>query len=217
MDPERRIEEIKEAWRNTPDEAILKAISHDWEEYPAEVQTIIKQEASNRGLVIEVKPISGEKMTPPEPQIVACGRAMKTIFATFGFVALCIAANIGLWCYYEWRDRPYELQIEKLKDFLLDEEAWLGQTDRKLDSHAKMLARLEQQIRECETKGDLSKYNEHVKTYNSTLEDYQALVSQYSKRIQIYDAKVEKHNKAAEKIGSRWYIIPIPIRTGGGK
>ncbi|MGB2806661.1 MAG: hypothetical protein WBC22_02895 [Sedimentisphaerales bacterium] len=50
---EAKIQEIKALWQEEIDEWVLKAVTKDLYEYPPEIQTIIREEAVQRGLLEE--------------------------------------------------------------------------------------------------------------------------------------------------------------------
>ena len=53
---EYNIEEVKELWRQEPDDkAILRAATKDIEEYPPEIQAVIKKEAERRRIANEAE------------------------------------------------------------------------------------------------------------------------------------------------------------------
>ncbi|MCD6528386.1 hypothetical protein J7K44_01985, partial [bacterium] len=57
-------------------------------------------------------------------------------------------------------------------------------------------------------------YNAKVDEYNNLLEKYNSEVNNYKAAIDEYNSKVEEINKLSKKVGTRYYIIPIPLPLG---
>ncbi len=78
------IQEVKELWRQEPDDnAVFKAATDDIEEYPPEIQAVIKEEAERRRRLIETAEEDRKK-----------SRLLKFTWAgVFGFVFF-VEANL---------------------------------------------------------------------------------------------------------------------------
>jgi len=57
----------------------------------------------------------------------------------------------------------------------------------------------------------INDYNSLVDTYNSTLNKYNSKYEDYSHQIDKYNAMVVEANNLAKKIGTTWYVVPVPI------
>lgn len=66
MNDSERINELKEAWEQSPDSSVIKAATKNWDEYPSHVQAVIETEAKDRGLWEKVLYLRGEKKNAPE-------------------------------------------------------------------------------------------------------------------------------------------------------
>ena len=80
------IQEVKESWRQEPDDnAVFKAATEDIEEYPPEIQAVIKEEAERRRRLNETAEESRKK-----------SRLLKfTWGGVFGFVFFVAAEFMG--------------------------------------------------------------------------------------------------------------------------
>jgi hypothetical protein len=57
---------------------------------------------------------------------------------------------------------------------------------------------------------DTDDHNNLVDKYNVELALYKANYSRYSQDLESYNLKVNEANKLAEKVGTTWYVVPIP-------
>ena len=80
------LEKIKMRWKKEADEYLIKAATIDLNEYPAEVQQIIKNEVSSRGLEgIEYRPSTIDKIREETEDIVN-----KNVYSIAGTICLFI-------------------------------------------------------------------------------------------------------------------------------
>lgn len=80
-----------------------------------------------------------------------------------------------------------------------------------LDTQESELKSLEDQINSTE---DTDAKNELIDKYNNYLPAYNADFDQYSSKLVSYNLKVDRANELSNKVGSTYYILPIP---GGHK
>jgi hypothetical protein len=56
----------------------------------------------------------------------------------------------------------------------------------------------------------VSEYNALVRDHNGRVDRLRALDADYSKRVDQFNALVAEAKGLAEKIGSPWYVVPLP-------
>jgi chromosome segregation ATPase len=110
---------------------------------------------------------------------------------------------------------------------------------KKLDSLNQRVTQLESSVRGClpdvsDCQAQYRKYSETVDSYNSevrtanaslrrltavrrqlnscaaTLQHCEDLSTEYSSRVDAYNAKVPDANALAKKVGTYWYVVPVP-------
>lgn len=94
-------------------------------------------------------------------------------------------------------------------------EAELKVGEREINKLEQGLTAILSHLEEIERKmeGDISvaEYNDLVDKLNSDIDLYTSNYRKYEYKISAYNKKVEEANELAEKIGSTWYVVPIPI------
>jgi hypothetical protein len=224
------IEEIKEAWRQAPDSAILEALGDKWGNYSPEAQSVIFQEAENRGINVGDKQIF---QATEVSEAVHKEKESKWLGTGIGFLCLILlylGINGILWMFYEWRESKYIEKIERLDISLqndavaLDtlEKEYLSQLEdlEKLPGDPNLIIEISSQMEIAELSGDPCKINmvreriaenfELIEMVNITSEH----AEKYEEKRLEYNKKVERYNKLLEKEFSRCYIIPIPGGRG---
>jgi len=133
-------------------------------------------------------------------------KAMKLTFSLILVIAFFPGINLGLWFYYEWRDKPILASIDRLKTFIKTEESWILQAEKNLAHKKTEIQKLRGNAYESIKAEDLA----NSKTLETAVEEYNTLRAEYENHLKRYNEMVEEHNALTEKIGTRRYLIPIP-------
>ncbi len=60
----------------------------------------------------------------------------------------------------------------------------------------------------------VAEYNARIGFYNATLAQYDVLYADYSKQVEHYNGRVAEANVLAQKIGTTYYLLPVPGHAG---
>lgn len=207
------LEEVKRLWQLEPDDIVKKAAIEDIIEYPAEIQVIILEEAKKRGLINEheavVSVTTGNQFeTTPDTD----GRGGAILSCIFVGVVL----NALLWGFYEAYDYYTfggDKQITKQKNIVDALEPKIRLLERNLKKQEQEIGNLASQL---ENLSNDSKEREVLleKVVFAQLK-YEADFDIYKTEYEDYVYQIKLYNELVDKQISRWYLIPIPIRTGG--
>lgn len=106
-------------------------------------------------------------------------------------------------------------RIESTKTALENERRIIDELSNRLDEEGESLSKESDRLDELKASGSTDEYNEGVESFNSRLRSYKADVDLYNQKITNFNKQVGEINELIKKIGSRWYIIPIPIPKSG--
>jgi hypothetical protein len=203
MDSEKRKLEMREAWLRATDEDVLRAAGDDWNEYCPEAKIIINEEIKRRNLNVNTKPTSESFSKSKERLSQQIGRFLFLL----SFLGLYIALNFGLWVFYEWRESQVLPEVDRIEAFLDKKKSWLNSAKLRLRT-------TQSQIEPYLTQDEASNIAPRIslKKIVNLEEEYETLYSEYESRRQIYNKKVERYNELLDKIDTRWYVFPIPVR-----
>jgi hypothetical protein len=204
--PHNQTGEIREAWARAGNDELLKAVLEDWEGYSSEAQLFIKKEVFKRGLPVAVKPI-GTSTDPNSHCGIDWARAVIFLLPLF----LIAAIDLGLWRYYEWRDTRILGRIEEQKLFIEREKTWIEATEKTLKSKDEEIHRI---VDEASNHPNAESIPERI-SLDSAIQEYRRLHGDYENRLVTYNEKVSEYNSMIDKKYSRWYLIPIPVKTKG--
>lgn len=202
---DKQIDEMREAWSRATDDDVLKASLEDWDEYSSEAQLFIKKEVFKRGLQVPVKPVCIAKKTNTS----SSEDWIKVVIFLLSLF-LIAAIDFGLWKYYEWRDVRILERTKELKLFIEKEERGIENTEKNLKSKD---AEIQQALKEINNDSN-TKNISNRELLESTLQEYNRLYRDYESRLKTYNEKVREYNSLINKIKTRWYLIPIPMRFG---
>jgi len=89
---ERSLDEVRQLWRETPDNALKKAATKNLAEYPPEIQQIIQEEAKRRSIELPIENviIPKQKQSTTEASSGEKNHNVKTPFSTRFLRGLCI-------------------------------------------------------------------------------------------------------------------------------
>lgn len=203
MDSERRKVEMREAWSRATDEDILKAAGEDWDEYCPEAKIIINDEIKRRNLDVNTKSIPESFPKSKERLSQQIGHFLFWL----SFLGLYVALNFGLWVFYEWRESQVLPEIDRIEAFLDEEEGWLNSAERRLRT---IQSQMEPYLKQDEASNIASRIS--LEKIVNLKKEYETLYSEYEDRRQIYNKKVERYNELLDKIDTRWYAFPVPVR-----
>lgn len=134
------------------------------------------------------------------------------VFGLIGIVVLYGVVNFVLVGGRKLWHRGDQAKLDTLKTSLASENS-------RIDSLETQLKSLEADIRKSESYINSidqysSDYNNLVDQYNAKISRYNSLYSDYENSINQYNTHVNEANELAKKIGSTWYIVPIPGSKG---
>ncbi len=203
-----RIEEIKQAWARESDEELVRAVREDWDGYSSEAQLVIKEEVLRRKLSVAVGPIHVRTNADVH------GHADLERALAFLLPLLLIGSiDLGLWRYYEWRDARVIQEMENARRFLETEKAWIETTEAALESNNEEIHKIVGQAAARRNAESIS----GTMSPDAVIQEYRRLYSDYETRLAKYNERVREYNSLTGKRYSRWYLIPIPVKTGGSR
>jgi chromosome segregation ATPase len=112
-----------------------------------------------------------------------------------------------------------QARLDSLKSELKEQKATIDNDESELTSKEDDLSSLKEEVETYESdypdgvpEEYYDEYRQKVNDYNSQLTDYKDQYSTYQNELGSYNEKVKEANALAKKIGSTWYIVPVPGR-----
>jgi peptidoglycan hydrolase CwlO-like protein len=143
------------------------------------------------------------------------GKRIITSIILFGVI------NLVLWSGQELYHRKDTEQIKEIENWLDSESVKIKNRESQLGSLESQISSLEDFLDSYKHRIDLGEkhladtYNIKVYEFNNLLNQYNSQFSEYEENMDSYNLKVDEVNDLIKNSGTRWYIIPIPIPTGG--
>jgi len=201
-----RVDEIRTAWAQADNDDLRKAVLENWDDYSAEAQESINEEIIARKLGIVMKPITGLPLGPTVSFLTQWSKSITLVLLLILIPALCLGINLGLWFYYECRDKPILANIDRIETFIKGEKEWILQAEKNLEHKEAEIQKLMKN-----TAGSVKvEDSANSKVLETEVEKYNTLRTEYENRLRRYNEKVDEHNALIKKIDTRWYLIPIP-------
>ncbi|MDB5166851.1 MAG: hypothetical protein JWM37_923 [Candidatus Saccharibacteria bacterium] len=107
-------------------------------------------------------------------------------------------------------NRDDQKKLDSLTSQIDTQEKTLNDLDKKITAEEAQLTALDKKITDEEETADDETYNNDVAAYNKLVDLYKADIDAYNKQIPAYNAKVTEANELAKKVGSTWYVVPLP-------
>lgn len=153
------------------------------------------------------------------------------ILGVLGLLVLCGLVNLVLFAGQKLYHHNDEARLEQLKKELTSSGAALNTMEADLDGEQEALDEMDGRLQKMKVqieayekrKGGLdsaaySKYSALVKEHNGLVDAYNAKLSEqkadvveYKAKIAAHNGKVDEANQLAKKLGSYFYIMPIPL------
>lgn len=115
-------------------------------------------------------------------------------------------------------------KIEQIKSDLRNIENTLDQSEVEMTNLRKQIESVEAKYPDGipaalynDYSHTIEQHNVRVSSYNVTLGQYNVLYEDYTVRIAQYNSQVEEVNALAKKIGTTWYVVPVPVPRSGGR
>lgn len=150
------------------------------------------------------------------------------IAIVYGAFNLFIVGGQNIWHYSDQKKLDaitiqLDAELPSLKRMESDisaKEADISRVKARMESLKSDIDRVEMRYSDTVPSSEFARYNRNIDDYNDLVSDYnvtlgayQQLFDEYERKIADYNLKVKEANALAEKIGSTWYVVPIP----GGK
>ncbi len=103
-------------------------------------------------------------------------------------------------------------QMEEIQTYLDRESVDLENMTNQLNSRSNDIDTLDASMNVWYD-SDVDQYNANVDYFNSMLDEYNSLYDSCKGKLNAYNLKVDQYNALADKVGSEWYIIPVPIKS----
>jgi multidrug resistance efflux pump len=102
-------------------------------------------------------------------------------------------------------------KLDQIKAVLETEKNAIDDVEAQLVVKNINMDKLKKDIDALKNSRDIDRYNRLVDDYNMKLGAYNQQYDDYEKRLNSYNQKVNEANELAKKIGSTWYVIPVPV------
>jgi hypothetical protein len=152
----------------------------------------------------ESKIVDTQEHQNSSPNIIGWVVGVVAIAIVYGLINLVLVGGQKVW---HSGDQKKLTQIQSILD---DEKKDLDRIEGELTSKNANLDKLEIDLK-ANKNGNIDRYNKLVDEYNMKLGAYNQQYDDYKKRITSYNDKVNEANSIAKKIGSTWYVVPIPV------
>ncbi|MBN1374327.1 hypothetical protein JW962_03295 [Candidatus Dojkabacteria bacterium] len=171
-------------------------------------QELISENSTGENGTVMPKEIGIQSNTPSS--IVSTGIGLLCTVLVF---LLINGILFGFYEAYDYLRFGGEERLIRLGRDIDGEQRQLNQLELDIENQEQEIKDLEMQIKACsdswEGKPAL------IKHYSTTFDSYELNLKTYNERILQQTEQVSLYNAGVEKQISRWYIIPIPIKSSG--
>lgn len=148
-----------------------------------------------------------------------------------GLIVIFGLGNILLHYGQEWYHRAdqkeldsIKIKLNNLKNEIDTMESKIKAKNTELENKYKSIQKCKSIIKQYEIIGNsmtdmeyenyentLTICNENIDEYNIEFTNVNSAYDSYKENIDTYNSLIPKANELAKKVGSKWYIVPIPI------
>jgi hypothetical protein len=138
------------------------------------------------------------------------------IISMVGLVIVYGAINLVLYGAQELWHKGDTDKLNAVKEFIKEKKIEIDSLEQRLATTESDLDEKKSQLDSYKAFGNTYQYNLGVDDYNNLLSQYKLDLDRYNSAISVYNQKINEGNELSKKVGSRWYVIPVP-RIGKSK
>lgn len=135
---------------------------------------------------------------------------MKLIYNIIATVIVFGILNLALyWIQEAWHYKDNQ-KITKITQFMERKEIAIKDFEQSILRQQQQTSVEKNHLDSLLKQNRIDEYNKLVDNYNSKLKDLKSNISLYDKQMNDYNRWVKEANDFFQKVGPRWYIIPVP-------